>query len=89
MGIRDSHVIDFPPDWSRRAHQFHHLDGRAATRRSLGARRTAVGPAWHPLASARREYQRGLRRGFLLAAAFYTIGSAVLVLAFRALGVSS
>jgi len=39
-----------------------------------------------PVDTDRRAYQMGFKRGFWAAAAFYAIGSLVLILAFRALG---
>lgn len=39
-----------------------------------------------PVDTDRRAYQMGFKRGFWTAAAFYAIGSLVLILAFRALG---
>lgn len=42
--------------------------------------------AWRSVPSVRREYERGLRNGWISAAVFYTIASTVLVLAFHVLG---
>lgn len=63
-------------DWQRPAHAFRTLDGRVmAERRKYTA--TDVG----------RAYTDGIRNGWIGAAAFYAIGSVLLILAFHWLGV--
>lgn len=60
---------------------------RAPRRVTTPDGRAASITAWRSAPAVRREYERGLRHGWIGAMVFYAIVSAVLVLAFHALGV--
>ena len=49
-------------------------------------RKAASIEAWRSAPAVRREYERGLRNGWIGAMVFYGVASAVLVLAFHVLG---
>ena len=72
MSPRDHYVAGQPPDFSRCAQAFKHLDGTSAD--------------WRNCPAVRREYERGLRNGWIGAGLFYTLATVVLVLAFHFLG---
>lgn len=96
-GERDHHVAGQPPKFSRYAQEFKRLDGTPSNWRDAQPghvpprvttpdRRAASLEAWRSAPAVRREYERGLRNGWIGAMLFYGVASAVLILAFHALG---
>ena len=98
MSTRDHHVAGQPPKFSRYAQEFKHLDGGSSQdwrhdhpghvppRVTTPNRRAASLEAWRSAPAVRREYERGLRNGWIGAMAFYAVASAVLILVFHVLG---
>lgn len=96
-GERDHYVAGQPPKFSRYAQEFKRLDGGPANWRhdhpghmpprvTTPDHRAASIEAWRSAPAVRREYERGLRNGWIGAMAFYAVASAVLILAFHVLG---
>lgn len=83
LPTRDHYVAGADPDWSLRHHRWQPLTQRetAPVLRALTERRR-----WD---TNQQAYTAGLRRGWLIAAVFYAIGTTVLILAFRFLGGAS
>lgn len=63
------------------------MDWRAPRRATTPDGKAASLEAFRSSPAVKREYQRGLLHGWIGAMAFYAIATAVLVLAFHALGV--
>lgn len=86
MNARDERM-----DWNRPSQAFRHFDGSLP---EIPPRVTTPAPhrvanldAWRASPAVRKERRRGIVIGFALAMVVYGLGSAVLVLAFHALGV--
>lgn len=80
MSPRDHYVAEQAPDWRNTR------PADLPPRVSTPDRPAASIEAWRTSPGVRREYERGLRNGWIGAMAFYAIASAALILVFCVLG---